>query len=162
VKRQLLRVVVRAAAVLATCALLIIGLLALTGGLRLRSPINEMQAKMDGFELERGERVENSFVVEDAICFLQCAEWTVHIEVRREMSQSLERECQDLMARLERWSGSDVRRVVPRYEPEGDCTLSVEHPVFGHENWRAVAGFDVERAAGPAGNVIWTLTLLAP
>jgi hypothetical protein len=51
----------------------VVGILALSGGLRLTSPVGEMRAEALGLELTGAEEMTSLEEVEDRVCFLQCS-----------------------------------------------------------------------------------------
>lgn len=98
-----------AAAVAGTAVLLILGLFAYAGGLRIRTPIGEMNQALDRLELpparlvastERGER----------LCFVQCEEWRVErfftLDARSPSGSDTEQLCAQLEAAASAWFGS--------------------------------------------------------
>lgn len=151
------RLTLRVCIITGATALLLVGLLAITGGLRLRTPVNDMHAAIERFELLPDEEVVSLTTTRDAICFLQCAAWKVKLEISREHRKSLDGECQSFSERLASWSGSVVDRLEPRIPDQQHCTLRLVDSSFGTE-WSVVGGVDLH------GDDVstWTLILSAP
>jgi hypothetical protein len=151
------------AAVAVGAVLLVIGLLALTGGLRLRSPVGAMNEELDRFELLPDETVVARTSVEDRVCFLQCIDRTVELSVERNVKNLVFREeCEALAARLESWARASVTIEIGGRQPgrlnESECAIYVSASALGREDWRSVALIEWP---GPAESQVasWTLSI---
>ncbi len=146
--------------VVVSFVLVVVGLLALTGGLRLRSPIGEMESHVDRLPMLADERVVERHKVEDAVCFLQCSDWSVDIVVERSTSEpTIEAECAALAVRLKSWARSDVE-VRMTADASFDCLLVVESPAFGHDDWEVLASVEWPDDPSKDSNMAWSVTLL--
>jgi hypothetical protein len=139
---------------------LTVALLALSGGLRFRSPTGAMNAEVDRFDLAAGETVVARTTVDDSVCFLQCSDRTVKLVVEID-----DYRCEALAARIEAWSNVEVEIEMfgEQYERQStrlECIISPSAEVFGHDDWNVVAAVERPGSADPNGDVVtWTLTI---
>jgi hypothetical protein len=161
---RLIRVVL---SIIVGTVVLTVALLALSGGLRFRSPTAAMNAMVDRFDVAAGETVVARTTFEDSVCFLQCSDRTVKLVVKSDATVQInENKCEALAARVEAWSNSEVEIEMfgEQYERQStrlECIISPTAEVFGHDDWNVVAAVEQPDSADPNGDVVtWTLTIL--
>jgi hypothetical protein len=137
----------------------VVGILALSGGLRLTSPVGEMRAEALGLELTGAEEMTSLEEVEDRVCFLQCSARSVRFTVRSPRGSSAESDCRSLQRRLEAWANEQVTQISTKETSRTACLLSIEPEPFGHQDWRVVAGFDAVDSADNSTSFEWDVSL---
>lgn len=120
-RRRVRRFVIGAAVVMATVALLILGLFAIAGGLRIRTPIGAMNQALDRLEL-RQARLVASTEQGERLCFVQCEEWRVErffaLDERSPSGGDAGQLCAQLETVAAAWFGSAPRGGVATSEEQ--------------------------------------------
>lgn len=116
---------------------LVVAVMALSGGIRLRTPLGAMEEVVNNFDTD-GFEVVASRSQGSRICFLQCSDWRYEVFVAPTTAGQLA-DCDALRDRASRWLEPGMREVM-RSEPESyesPCYFVDEVP--GHSNRRAYA-----------------------
>lgn len=98
--------------IVAVLAIVLLGFLAFAGGLRLRTPLERMEATLGEFGAPRGVLLDRTETAGEHVCFLQCIEWRVDrfFEVTDRKGGPVDDQalCEELRAATEAWAGKEV------------------------------------------------------